>query len=244
MWARRTIPSCSGPTTFELLGILTETAQNAPSRAFLTERGEGLERVAFTTTDAAEGVEEIRARGLAGVGPIDFGRPVKLPGGGESEARFRVFCWPLDETPGGVRLFACQHLTREAVWIPSLQQHKNTATRLARVEVVTGDPRGGAEHLARLIDGKPEGGKDGSWRVRTGGTRADLVFLDRLTLSARYPGVSLGGLTEEGGAALVVTVGDLDAAARALGLQGVRTERAVCVAPAAANGLIVAFEQG
>jgi hypothetical protein len=34
-----------------------------------------------------------------------------------------------------VRLFACQHLTRDAVWIPALQDHANTATHIDRVEI-------------------------------------------------------------------------------------------------------------
>src|SRR5215212_7876599 len=114
-----------GPDYIELLGIVAETPLNAPSRAFLSRRGEGIERIAFTTTDAAGGADEVRRRGYEPIGPVDFGRPVKLPGGGEAEARFSVFHWPVDEAPGGLRIFACQHKTREAVWIPELQKHAN-----------------------------------------------------------------------------------------------------------------------
>ena len=83
-----------GADYIELIGVLTETAHNAPSRALLARRGEGIERAALTTTDAAAGVEELRARGIPGIGPIDFGRPVTLPDGRKTEARFRVFQWP------------------------------------------------------------------------------------------------------------------------------------------------------
>src|SRR5919112_5253042 len=119
-----------GPDYIELLGIIAETPHNAPSRAFLSRRGEGIERIAFTTTDAAGGAAEVRRRGYEPIGPVDFGRPVQLPGGGEAEARFSVFHWPVDEAPGGLRIFACQHKTREAVWIPELQKHANGARRL------------------------------------------------------------------------------------------------------------------
>lgn len=232
-----------GEDYIELLGVVTETAQNQPSRDFLATRGEGLERIAFTTADAEQGVAAIRARGLAGLGPIDFGRPVSLPDGRETEARFRVFFWPIDETPGGVRLFACQHLTREAVWIPALQRHPNTATRLARVEIVSADPRRAAQDLARLIDGAAEPERDGGWRVPTGGGRADILFLDHDGLRAGYPGLPLAGLAQEGGASLVLKVDDLEAAARAVAVDTVRTATTVCVPPAEANGLILAFEQ-
>ena len=100
----------------ELLGVLTETDQNAPTRDFLSRR-EGIERTAFTTDSAADGAALLKSRGLEPLGPVHFGRPVDLPNGGTGEAKFNVFRWPLSEKPGGMRIFACQHLTRETVWI-------------------------------------------------------------------------------------------------------------------------------
>ncbi len=43
------------PDYIELLGVLAETEHNAPARAFLARRGEGIERIAFTAVDAAAG---------------------------------------------------------------------------------------------------------------------------------------------------------------------------------------------
>src|SRR5215469_7034269 len=77
----------------ELLGVLAPTEHNAPARAFLEKR-EGIERVAFTAVDAAAGAEEVRARGLVPIGPTDFERPVMMPGGTMSAAKFRTFHWP------------------------------------------------------------------------------------------------------------------------------------------------------
>lgn len=62
-----------GADYVELLGVLAEAEHNAPSRAFLARRGEGIERVAFTAIDAAAGAEEIRARGYAPVPPAANG---------------------------------------------------------------------------------------------------------------------------------------------------------------------------
>jgi hypothetical protein len=226
-----------GDDYMELLGVLVPTDHNAGLRAFLAGR-EGLDRAAFTATDAAAGAEELRARGLAATGPVAFGRPVPLPGGGEAEARFNVFQWPRDQRPAGLGIFACQHLTREAVWIPSLQSHANGATRILRVEVLAQDPAAAAAHMARLIDREAVREAEGAFRVPSGGGRGDVVFLDRATLAARHPGVALDGLPEEGGAALVLATGDLAAAARAL---GTAPGAPVAAAPAQATGVLLRF---
>jgi hypothetical protein len=229
------------PDYMELLGVLTATEHNAPARAFLDKRGEGIERIAFTAVDSTAGAEEIRARGYAPIGPIDFERPVTMPDGSLSAAKFRVFQWPVAEAPGGVRIFACQHKTRETVWIPELMQHANGAKRLRQVLIVTPDPARDAAHLARMIDREPHSEADGAITVPSGGDRADFVYLTRDQLSLRYPEVSLAGLPDRGGAGLVVASADLAATATALGAIGVRSGGAVCVAPSQATGTLLAF---
>jgi hypothetical protein len=230
------------PDYMELLGVLVETDHNVPTRAFLAGRGEGIERVAFTAVDSAAGAEEIRAHGFEPVGPIDFERPVTMPDGSLSAAKFRVFQWPIAETPGGLRIFACQHQTRETVWIPELMKHANGAKRLRQALVVSPEPAKDAAHLARMIDREVRTESDGAVAVPSGSDRADFVFLTKDQLSRRYPEVSLAGLPERGGAGLVIATSDLAAAGKAVGSSGVRSSGgAVCVAPAAANGTLLAF---
>src|SRR3954451_20809610 len=156
------------PDYIELLGILAETDHNVPTRNFLAKRGEGIERIAFTAIDSAAGAEEIRSHGFEPIGPIDFERPVPLPDGTLSAAKFSVFQWPVDEAPGGLRIFACQHKTRETVWIPQLQNHTNTAKAIRRVSVVSPTPQADAQHLVRMIDGEVLSGSDGAFVVRSG----------------------------------------------------------------------------
>jgi hypothetical protein len=222
-----------GDDYIELLGVVTPTEHNAPSRARLIQV-EGLERAAFTTDDAAAGAAELRRRGIPASGPLAFGRPVDLPGGEKTEARFRTFFWPVAEAPGEVRLFACEHLTRETVWIPQLQQHANTAQRIVEVEVLVADPRAGAAQLARLIDAQGIKHPDGSFMVPTGSGRGNFVFLDRATLAKRHPGIALDSLPSEGGVGLRLAVGDLEAAAAIVG-------PALTVPPQAASGVILTF---
>ncbi|MBR0824511.1 VOC family protein [Bradyrhizobium manausense] len=229
------------PDYMELLGVLAATEHNAPARAFLEKRGEGIERIAFTAVDSTAGAEEIRAKGFPPVGPVDFERPVTLPDGTVSAAKFRVFQWPVAEAPGGVRIFACQHKTRETVWIPELMTHANAAKRLKQVLIASPEPAKDAAHLSRLIDRETKAEADGAVTVPSGGDRADFVFLTRDQLGKRYSGVSLDGIPERGGAALVLVSGDLAATEKALGAAAVRSGSAICVPPAKANGTLLAF---
>jgi hypothetical protein len=229
------------PDYMELLGVLVETEHNAPSRASLAQRGEGIERVAFTAVDSAAGAEEIRARGYEPLGPTDFERPVTMPDGSLSAAKFRTFQWPIAEAPGGLRIFACQHKTRDTVWIPELMKHANGAKRLRQALVVSPEPAKEAAHLAHMIDREVRTEPDGAVAVPSGSDRADFVFLTKDQLGRRYPKVSLAGLPERSGAGLVLATSDLAAAEKAVGSAGVRSAGAVCVAPAAANGTLLAF---
>ncbi|MFL6836179.1 MAG: VOC family protein [Bradyrhizobium sp.] len=231
------------PDYMELLGVLTPTEHNSPARAFLENRGEGIERIAFTAVDSAAGAEEIRARGYVPLGPTDFERPVTMPDGTSSAAKFRVFQWPIAEAPGGVRIFACQHKTRETVWIPELMKHANGAKRLRQVLIVTPEPAEDAAHLASMIDRDARVEPDGVIAVPSGSDRADFVFLTKSQLSTRYPDVPLAGLPERGGAGLVIAA-DLTAAEKALGTTGVRSAGGIVVPPAAGNGTLLAFVKG
>jgi Glyoxalase-like domain len=229
-----------GPDYLELVGVVAETERNLPSREFLARRGEGIERAAFTGTDADDGVAELKARGFDALGPWDFGRPVDLPDGRTVEAKFRTFLWPVHERPGGLRVFACQHLTRDYVWVPELTRHANTATRIDRIEMLSPDPAAAAAHMSRLIDRPVENEADGGLRVETGAGRGAFVFLDRATLARRHPGVALDSLPAEGGVTIALRVADLVAAKRAVGAKAcVADAKLIKVAPADANGVIL-----
>jgi catechol 2,3-dioxygenase-like lactoylglutathione lyase family enzyme len=229
------------PDYIELLGVLADTEHNAPARAFLAKRGEGIERIAFTAVDSAAGAEEIRARGHEALGPTDFERPVTMPDGSPAAAKFRIFQWPIEEAPAGVRIFACQHKTRDAVWIPQLMKHANGAQRLRQALLVSPEPAKDAAHLSRLIDQAVRVETDGAIAVPSGSDRADFIFITREELARRYPGVSLAGLPERGGAGLVIATSDLNAAESAAGNVAIRSGGAVCVAPHDANGTLLAF---
>ncbi|MGD9844175.1 MAG: VOC family protein [Variibacter sp.] len=226
-----------GDDYLELLGVITETEHLRPTIEFLKHR-EGIERAAFTTDDAAAGAEELKARGLAPLGPVHFGRPVDLPNGGKSEAKFNVFRWPLNEQPGGLRIFACQHLTRENVWIPELQHHANGAQRIVRLEILSQDPKAAAEQLSHLIDEPVSPTADG-FRVHSGGRRADFLFYDAATFARLYPVSVRAGAAPEGAVALVIATSDVAKAQAASG--AVSHDGRASVPAQAATGVIVSF---
>ncbi len=225
----------------ELLGVLQDTPLNASSREFLQRRGEGMERAAFTTHNAAEGVAALKARGIDASGPVEFSRPVDLPNGGHGEAAFSVFHWPADARPADMRIFACQHHTRNTVWIPELQSHPNTAVGIARLEIVTAQPDAAARQLAELIDGTPEPCEDGM-RVPTAPGRGVFEFMTADAFKSRHPPLAGSKLPAEGVAALVCRVSDLDAAARCIGGDSTRQGNMVTAAADRANGVALVFE--
>src|SRR5262245_22228836 len=233
-----------GEDYMELLGVLNATEHNAPTRTYLEQTGGGIERVAFTTPSAAAGAAELRIMGYEAIGPTDFERPVTMPDGRKAAAKFATFQWPVKEAPGGVRMFACQHKTRETVWIPELQKHANTAKRIARVFIVTPKAEDDTKHLAKMIAGEVKADADASVVVPTGFGRADFVFLTRDALAKRYPGVDVSTLPDRAGAGLELVANDLAAAQRAIGGKAVASSGAVVVSPAAANGVLLAFVAG
>lgn len=190
-----------GEDYVELLGVVAPTPRNEGVRNFLAAR-EGFARTAFTTADAAAGAAALMVRGIEPVGPMDFARPVPLPGGAMTEARFSVFQWPETLAPGGMRIFACQHHTRDAVWIAALQRHTNGAGAIRRALVAAPDPAAAAAEMAALIESRVET-TGAIFLVPTGPGRADFAFATRADLASTY-GLEATALPEQGGAGLVL----------------------------------------
>lgn len=225
----------------ELMGVLRETDANAPSRAFLEKRGDGIERIALRTDDAAAAADELRQAAIAATGPFAFGRPVPLPDGSEIEASFRIARWPVTAAPGGMRLFVCEHETPDAVWRSELMAHANGAQRIDRLEVATSDPLTEARAMAGLVGASLGDKTEDQAAVRLdGGVR--VVFATAKCLRQRYPWLDEETTRLDGAMSVVLRVGDLAAVAGHLGSRGRAQAGKVCVAPAQASGVLVVFE--
>lgn len=234
-----------GGDYLELLGVVAPTERNAPMRALLEER-EGIERAGFRSSDAAAGVAAVKASGIPDVmGPIAFSRPVNPQNGPKTEARFDTFHWPLTEKPGGLRIFACQHHTPGAVWLPELTTHRNGATAIRHLDVIDIDPKAAAAHLGRLLALPVSDLGSETYEVDPGAGMGRIRFMTRETLSTAHPGVPLDGLPARGGAALTLACKSIDKTAAVLGPRAIRTSAtSVVVPPALANGALLEFVAG
>lgn len=227
----------------ELLGVLSATELNAASRAFLDRRVEGIECAAFRTTDAQGTAASLAARGIAAGQPVHFSRPVQKADGTTAEAAFSVVNWPAGLRPADLRIFACQHHTREAVWIPALVRHPNTVTGIARLEVLATNPATEAAALARLIDGTVRSTAEGE-RLQTGRGHADILFLTREAFAAGH-GIPLDEVPAvPGAAALVLRVRDWDAAVCQAGSAARVSEASLVVPTTRATGVTLVFQRG
>ena len=134
---------------FELLAVVAPTERNTEWRR-VTAAGGGLAGMAMATHDPQAARELWLAAGLAPETPIKFARAVLRPDGSTLEARFEVVS--LDEIPDtGLRLFVCSQPTREAVWLPELVSHANTAVALRRLVLGCPDPDVSAAQWQRAL---------------------------------------------------------------------------------------------
>ena len=226
---------------FEILGVLTPTEANAKWRAVLETR-EGMTAIAMRAHDAEKGAAEVAARGIPTMPVMRFGRPVDMPDGSRTETRFNTFHL-VDLVAPGLRIFACQHLTPGATWVPGSMTHANTAKGLTGLEVLASDPASVAASIAKLLDSAPEQMGDGVLSVPT--SAAPIIVLNRAALVARYGVLDLDGLPDAGPVTLGITVADLAATQACLTKAGLPFSTipggGIAVAPAAAHGVILAF---
>jgi len=174
-------------------------------------RGDGLAAIALATEDANAAHAALRADGIEAEAPLDFARPVELPGGAR-DAAFRIVQLPVAQTPG-CRTFLCQHFTRDVVWRPEYQRHALGAIGLAGVAVVVEDPARTAPRYAQIFDTRPATITEGL-RIDTGS--APIALTARGKLGRRLAGAELPARPRPFVAALFIRVTDRAAAADTL----------------------------
>ena len=134
---------------FELLSVRAPTERNAHWRRVIADGG-GVAGVAMTTQDPQAARTHWLAAGLAPETAIQFSRDVPRPDGSTLQARFEVVT--LDEVAGaGLQTFVCSQPTREAVWLPELLGHANTAIAIRRVAIACPDPEFSAAQWQRVL---------------------------------------------------------------------------------------------
>jgi hypothetical protein len=212
---------------FELLAVRAPTDRNAEWRKVVS-RGGGVAGMAMATQDPHAARAHWLAAGLHPESAIKFSRLVPRPDGSTMEARFEVVS--LDEVPAtGLRAFVCSQPTREAVWLPELTGHANTALAIRRITIACPDPDASAAQWQRVLPAARAVSTPTGVAMDTGRHTLDLV-------RAASPEVRALGMA--------FAVSDLTACAAALarGAIGFREQDgALLVAPENACNVAVAF---
>lgn len=202
---------------------------------------DGAAAIALSSDDAQSAYTSLCSDGVAADAPVDFSRPVELPGGSR-DARFRVVQLPVDATPG-CRTFLCQHFTPDVVWRPEYLKHAIGVTGIAGVSVLAGDPRGAAEAYARVLQSAAREDGDG---VSVPVGDALLSFDRRATLQPRFAPTSLTPRPAPALAALRLRVRDRGRADETLRRGGFAPRRladgALAIGADQAHGVSLIFE--
>ena len=213
---------------FELLAVAVATDRNTYWRQVIAAGGGGA-GVAMTTQDPQAARAYWLAAGLEPEPAIKCARVVPRPDGSSIEARFEVVS--LAEIPGtGLRVFVCSQPTREAVWLPELLGHANTAIGICRITLACPDPEFSAAQWKRVLPAAhPTSTADGV-SLNTG--RHTIVLQQRNLPRAHALGIDY-------------LVADLAACRSALERGGIAYAEQggrIGVAPAAACNVAIGFE--
>ncbi len=228
----------------DYIELLSSPPENPhPSRQHYTDfarAGDGLAAIALRTDSAKGAYTELLWAGFSPTDPVDFSRPVRLPEG-TRDARFRITQLAPDKTPGG-RVFLCEHFTREAVWRPEHQAHRNGANALAAVAIVAEDVATTASAYERMLDTRAQAIAEGLL-VETGS--APIAVATEAALARRLPGIEASPRLAPKLAALFIHVADRDAAASALAGGGMRPahmpDGSLAIGPERAHGVALVF---
>lgn len=209
-----------GQDYLELLGIVDPAQFTNGLDRLLEEQGQGLLGVALASDDAAATTAAWQAAGLAASGPRELGRLLETDGG--IELRFRNAM--LEEQPcGGLRLFACEHLTAEHLRRPGWLAHPNGAVRIVSCTVLAPRPDELAGPLGRVFGTAALTDTDRIWAVQTG--QGVILLVPPEDAFLIHPALEIDEEAEARGgprpAVLTVAVRDLAAARRFLELQEV-----------------------
>lgn len=228
-----------GRDYFELLAIPKPHPAMQTFCDFLA-RGEGVGGMALATDDAAAVHQGLRDDGVPVDAPIDFSRPVELPGG-VRDAAFRVVQLAPTFT-AGMGLFLCQHFARDVVWRSDCLAHPVGATGLAGLALAVDDPARAAPAYARVFGAAPVPVAEGLL-VPTGS--APVVLTTRARIRRRLAGVVLPRRRGPLVCALFIRVADRARAGAALRAGGfhpvVLQDGSLAIGADQAHGVAVVF---
>jgi hypothetical protein len=135
----------------ELVGVPPEQPDVRPD---IGRGNVGIDGLVFRTENAEATVASLRESGYHPTPVREFSRPVRL-GEATYSARFRTV--RLDPTPfTSGRIYFCEHLTPELVWLDGTMDHANGSTAIGEVVVVSARPEEQARLFAGLAGSDPD----------------------------------------------------------------------------------------
>jgi len=222
---------------FEILAVAAPTERNQRWRNMLAH-GEGVAGLALAAPDAGLVRDAWARAGLAPSDVVDFQRAV-IRDDGTIKARFKTVSLP---STAEIRLeiFACAQLTRQAVWLPELISHPNTASAIGKVTIPVDSPAKVAEACRPVFTGCTISTIDGGLRLITGRHWIDLVHpeaivrnFNAVTGSQRAVAIGIDFIVQDLGACSSVLSGN--------GVSAWKGERRLEVSSAYAAGAAIAF---
>jgi catechol 2,3-dioxygenase-like lactoylglutathione lyase family enzyme len=225
----------------ELIGVVDPSQPARSIEARIAERGDGPIGLALATSDAEAAYRELAAAGLEPEPVRPLARALDLPEG-TVMPRFNLVQLGPAATPQ-VPMFLCQHLSPELVRRPAWLRHPNTATGIASVTAVVGEPESVVGTCARLFGDGAVGRTDGVVSARVGS--ASILFATPAEAAALHPELDPDALAPPALVAASLRIEDANRARRHFDRAGVRYDSedraSLVVGPEEACGLLLEF---
>ncbi|MEO7402516.1 MAG: VOC family protein [Burkholderiales bacterium] len=231
-----------GDDYIELLALPAPHPSTAFYERFL-QAGEGLAGIALRTDTAAGAYAEVTAAGFEAGAPADLSRPVQTDGE-QKTAAFKLVTVRDGQFPG-LRMFVCDHQTRDLVWQAPFQRHANGALGIAEIAIVSEDIGGTGAPYEQLFGSARHDAALGM-RIATGG-RAPITFAGERHLAKRLPNVWITGRRDAAVVAMFLQVADTAVVARHLEREAVlfnRVPGGIAVGAETAHGIALVFTDG
>ncbi|MGA3037729.1 MAG: VOC family protein [Vulcanimicrobiaceae bacterium] len=201
----------------------------------------GLNGLVFRADDVDTLTAAFTNAGLPARPPDSFSRPVRLPNGAQTDARFRTVRFE-GGTFGSTRLYFCEHFTPELVWRPDWQHHDNGALDIARVIIQAAQPHRLGTLFATMFGEAATSLEGDCCVVRANGVRIEIMPRAEIARAFRDAAPDLGN-RDEAMAGLTIRTSSLATTAAALSAGSIPTmqignERILVPASAALNVML------
>ena len=131
----------------ELIGIPRGQSITRPE---LKKAEIGINGLVFKSDDIKKTYQHLLNMKLSNIPPRNFSRPVEI-NGIQNEAKFETVSIKNNIFKAG-RIYFCDHLTPNLVWIPEYISHKNNVLGITEITVIDGNPLSVLENMNKITN--------------------------------------------------------------------------------------------